>query len=332
MATLQWVGGGDNQTSDTNDWIDTSTALHAAPAKGDTLTASSPPPGPVQSFTMNVRGNDLMGSPLSAYYSDLTANLSHRATMTAYVGFTGTAEFNVSQHSTLNLGLSHATATVNLSQNSTLYYNPGYGTGTINVSGRDTLAIAEDSSPGGVVVNLQPGARLVGTFVSPLFELSMNGAENSVFLNNGASFIKTYSTRLNVEVAGNGSMTVSPSAGINSRDHLEFVKAVGSHQSVLDGGVVQIDSPNQFRAGVTLATAFSEVDLLNLVTADSYTFKNDLLKIFSGNNVIDTLRLTDQTPYGFDVVKTAGSVNVVAHSSSGATTPGALPVHTHASV
>lgn len=273
-----------------------------------------------------------MGSSLSAYYSDLTANLSNRASVTAYVGYTGAAVFNVSQHSTLSLGLSHADATVNLSQNSTLYYNPGYGTGTINVFGRDNLTIIEDSSPGGVAINLEQGARLSGTFVSPLFELSMSGAEHSVFLNNGASFIGTYSTRLDVDVAGKGSMTILPSTGSAGRDHLEFVKAVGSHQSILDGGVVQVDSPNQFRASVTLTSAFSEVDLVGLATADSYTFKNDMLRIFSGNNVIDTLRLTDQTPYGFDVVKTAGSINVVALSSSGEAIPGALPVHAHATV
>lgn len=324
MATLQWVGGGDNQASDPNDWIDTSTGLPAVPELGDTLAAGSAPPAPAQSFTMNVKGDDLVGSSLGVYYSNITVNLSHHAFINAYVAygpFYTPDTFNVSQKSTLNLELLKANVIVNLSQGSTLSINPGYIGGTINVFGHDTLTIPQNDGPGGLEINLAQGAKLSGTFVSPPAGFVMNGAEGAVFLNNGASMIETFLNYFDVDVAGKGTMTVSRNG------NLEFIKSVGSHQSVLDGGIMKIDSPNQFHASATLTSASSQVDLMGLAKADSYTFKNDLLKIFSCNNVIDKLRLTDQTPYGFDVVKTAGSVNVVALSSSGETLPGALPVH-----
>ena len=51
---------------------------------------------------------------------------------------------------------------------------------------------------------------------------------------------------------------------------------------------------------------------MGLATADSYTYKNDMLSIYSGKSVIDRLHLTDQTLHGFVVEKGAGSVNIVA--------------------
>jgi hypothetical protein len=44
-----------------------------------------------------------------------------------------------------------------------------------------------------------------------------------------------------------------------------------------------------------------------------------MLKVWSDNKIIDTRRLTGQTPHGSDAVKTSGSVKVVARSSSGET-------------
>ena len=52
-----------------------------------------------------------------------------------------------------------------------------------------------------------------------------------------------------------------------------------------------------------------------------------MLRIFSGNKVIDTLRLTDQTQYGFAVEKTASSVNIVGIDPSHPSTGTLLPIH-----
>jgi hypothetical protein len=71
----------------------------------------------------------------------------------------------------------------------------------------------------------------------------------------------------------------------------------------------------------------AEIDLMGLATADSYTYTNDMLSIFSGTSIIDRLRLTDHTQYGFAVEKTTGSVNAVAISDP-TNRPAGLPIHT----
>ena len=95
MATLEWIGGGNNQATNPNDWIDTSTNLPPAlpPQPGDMLgvlpTADNPGP-----FTMNVRHNDLAGNSLDMGGSGaananltFTGNLSGKAVATADVSF-----------------------------------------------------------------------------------------------------------------------------------------------------------------------------------------------------------------------------------------------------
>jgi len=71
------------------------------------------------------------------------------------------------------------------------------------------------------------------------------------------------------------------------------------------------------------------INLEGLANADSYTFANDMLSIFSGKSVIDTLRLHDSTQFGFAVNKVPDGVSVVTNVDQ--TNPvGGLPVHTWA--
>src|SRR5207248_2090163 len=111
---------------------------------------------------------------------------------------------------------------------------------------------------------------------------------------------------INANVAGAGSLSVSGT--------LIFGKSVGSGQEVdVVGGTVQVSQPTKFLGSAQLLTGgtghVSEIDLMGLANADSYTYQNDLLSIFSGSSVIDKLHLHDSTPNGFAVEKTAGSVN-----------------------
>jgi len=67
---------------------------------------------------------------------------------------------------------------------------------------------------------------------------------------------------------------------------------------------------------------------MGLTTADSYSYKNDMLNIFSGNKIIDTLRLHDSTQYGFVVEppETRGTVSIVAIADPTNPLP-SLPIH-----
>jgi hypothetical protein len=138
---------------------------------------------------------------------------------------------------------------------------------------------------------------LSGTIHPYQGEVTVNGGAGAAFNNNGGSTIELSGATISSDVIGVGSFDLG--AGI-----IEFVKSVGAGQSITAGaGAVRVDQPNAFAATMTL------------------------MNIWSGNQVIDTLRLNDQTQYGFDVVKTPGSVNVVVLTSSGETLPGALPIH-----
>jgi len=309
MTSLTWVGGGNNKASNPLDW-----SPHQAPEPGDFLRVLAIPasPGP---FTMNVGGNDLTGDPLSINLfvpSSFTANLSHKAVMSAFV--------------------SPSHATFNLSQDSTLDVSTSYGTAMVNISGNDTATI----SPwrGGAIVNLEDGAKWNGTFSTAAGIVTVEGGADSAFNNNGTSFEGSSdaagsSATIGVDVIGSGDFQIASSS------HIEFAKSVGPNQSISDGGWVQIDQPNQFDASVTLVSSSSvfapspaEIDLMGLTTADSYSYKNDMLNIFSGNKIIDTLRLHDSTQYGFVVEppETRGTVSIVAIADPTNPLP-SLPIH-----
>jgi hypothetical protein len=326
-----WIGGGNNQASNPMDW-----SPQGAPQPSDGSLQVIASAGSPQPATMNIRGNDLAGVPLTVYGDTLTANLSHRAVVSSGVGGYGgggNAVFNVSQRSELAVVTNRGSATVNLSQNSNLNADAEYGSGiTANISGNDTFHAIIGSPFGTFTANLDQGARLSGTFSGRgSSSLTINGGARSTLDNNGDSFA-AQRTRLNVDVSGSGTITTFHASG----EVLEFVKSVGPHQSVFADNLVKVDQPNQFAANITLASpqnppagsaATSGIDLSGLANADSYTFKNDMLNIWSGNKIIDTLRLHNSTTYGFDVVQTSGSVNVVALTSPDQVLPGALPIH-----
>ncbi len=325
MATLTWRGGGNNNASNPNDWTPT-----GAPRPGDALQTDYPP----QSYTMNIRGNDLAGDTFSMNNATLTANLSHQATMTAFMWLSNAGTFNLSQNSTLDLSLMSG-------------FHVGINTATVNIAGTDNFTLHNNDS--NVTVNLAAGARWNGTvelkeFFGVTFgKTTVNGAAGSTFNNNGHSVVNnTESMVLNTDVTGRGSFDVTNNgpgnfAFGNALAKMEFVRSVEPNQSITASGQVQIDEPNRFKASITLkappTSSFgipsplpAEIDLMGLATADSYTYKNDMLSIYSGKSVIDRLHLTDQTLHGFVVEKGAGSVNIVAILDP-AHPPFGLPIH-----
>jgi hypothetical protein len=211
----------------------------------------------------------------------------------------------------------------------------------VNISGNDTAVFdlaSGGETDGNFVINLDQGARWNGTLqgspTNTFFAatVTVNGGAGSFFNNDGASTING-STTINADVVGAGSFNVvgAGAPGANP-GKLEFVQSVGSHQSITDTALVQIDKPNEFAASITLADfgpgiTLPEIDLEGLAKADSYTFKNDMLRLFSGHKVIDTLRLTDQTQFGFAVEKTASSVNIVGIDPTHPATGTLLPMH-----
>ncbi len=109
-----------------------------------------------------------------------------------------------------------------------------------------------------------------------------------------------------------------------------FERAVGSGQQVtVQNGKVVIDEPKQFSALTSIYDgAGGEIDLNGLAKADSYTFQNDMLSIYRGKRVIDTLQLHDGTSYGLEVDKTDTGVRLVPYADASHTPVGSLlPIH-----
>jgi len=326
MTTLTWLGGGNNKASNPKHW-----STGKVPQSGDFLQVQFS----AQPYTMNVSGNNLSGDTVRTFNANFTANLSHSATMVANLVTSSVGTFNLSQHSTLDLSLISG-------------FHVGVNTAIINMSGADTLTLHNTDSQ--VTVNLLSGSRWNGNLDAGQFfgvtfgKTTVNGGPHSSFNNNGHSVIyNTEQAVINTDVVGVGTFDVSNQGARGNLDPLpnsiarmEFAGSVGPNQSISNSGLLVIDWPNQFSGHVYLSTFDggtptnplfpAEIDLMRLATADSYTYKNDMLSIFSGKSVIDQLHLTDKTIHGFVVGKTASSVNIIAISDL-AHPPGELPIH-----
>jgi hypothetical protein len=118
-------------------------------------------------------------------------------------------------------------------------------------------------------------------------------------------------------VIGTGEFAV----GFIGTASLEFQQSVASgifvEVTANPGALLTIDQPNAFLGSVQLGDPTSSgigetIRLLGLQSADSYSFLNDILSLYSGNTVIDTLRMQNVTPFGFDVFKANGAINIMA--------------------
>ncbi len=296
MATLTWVGGGNNRASNPNDW-----SPAQVPVSGDVLMM---PLG----GSMNIAGLDLAGDTLeigsgeAAPVSSPPAflNLSHHAQVSIdQPAFSGTS-----------------TAT------------------TITVAGQDTLSVnvpvtgVGPFSSGPIVVNLAPGASLAGSFETNYSSITVNGARGARLINDGNTDFSGTVAVINADVVGTGSFQVAslPSfLGLAVPGSLEFADAVSRGETVTIGnptiaqaGIewdeLKIDQPREFHGSVVLQpNAF--VELVGLATADSYSYSKDILSIWSGDHVIDTLRLTNQS--GGDLVVATDSSGDVFVEPSG---------------
>ena len=311
-----WIGGGNNEASNPSLW-----SSHTAPVAGDTLSVTAGP-GNSGPFTMNVSNNALAGDTVSIN-APLTANLARKAVMTANV--TGAAAtFNLKPRAQLTVTGTGGTLTANLTGDDTANVSANLGDrATVNVVGNDSGTIG--ASRASATVTLAPGARFNGTLNAGYAgTIAVQGVPGATFNNNGDSKIGGPGANATVgaDIVGHGTFAVDPLG------HLEFMQAVGAGQSIQASGSVAIDKPAQFNGSVTLLGGPARIDLAGLAGADSYSFKNDILRIWSGNNSIDTLRLTDQTQHGFVVEAPTSSGHVsIASIYDPSNIPAGLPIH-----
>ena len=290
MATLTWIGGGTNNVRNAADW-----SSGTVPTTGDTLV--------INSGIANARGSILAGDTvvLGVDRGEVAPvppgpilNLSGHTSMAEVATYSG-------EDATLNVT---GVATI-----ATLASVAGRAEGaylTVNVGAHSTLAAnVEAFQNGELTVNaLAPSAKLV---------------------DNGANTIQNDFATITPNLIGTATWTIGGDYG-----GAEFGGAVASGQSFTLLGAVPrltIDQPAKFHGSVDISVGIGDtVNLAGISDATSYSFKDDLLKLYNGGKVIDTLKLTAPTG-GFQVGQGASGVQI----ELGGITPGngfaVLPQH-----
>jgi hypothetical protein len=158
--------------------------------------------------------------------------------------------------------------------------------------------------------------------------LIVNGGKNATFENAGVpgrsgSIDEGQATAVefNTDITGRGQMTFTNGALLQ-----DISGSVSAGQTInLEGptpSFAVLYEPKDFHGLIDLG--MGQVDLLGL-KADSYTYKNDLLSIFNGKTVVDTLRLAASQ---FTVSQSLTGVGVVVWTTPDVGTGGTiLPVH-----
>jgi hypothetical protein len=223
---------------------------------------------------------------------------------------------------------------------------PTSATVTINVTGVTPMVLASGNGGLGganVTVNLAANSEWIGGFSGyPGTAYSIKGAGQ---LDNDQVSSVDGTVTVGVNVVGTGSISVSAT---HSLGKLEFMHSVSAGQHVtisgdeaygLQFGTLQIDSPLNYHASTTIG--FGEI-ILEGLKATSYSFKNDILSVFNGNTVIDTLKLAlsapqttgplpefgaPSAPANFGVSRVGGSVVIHADGPKYADGGTLLPVH-----
>jgi hypothetical protein len=236
MATLTWVGGGNNRASNPNDW-----SPAQAPVSGDVLMM---PLG----GTMNIADTDLAGNTLqigSGQAGAITSslNLSHQAeVLITQAFFSGT--------------LSHTNINV-------------LGGDTLSINAPISSVGPFGSGP--FVVNLAPDARLTASFDLNYSEVTINGAKGAKLINDASTVFAGTGAIINADVLGSGSFEVTALPtfmALSVTSYLEFGDAV-SHDETVDVGhpasaqpqagalawdELKIDQPREFNGSVVLQT------------------------------------------------------------------------------
>lgn len=206
--------------------------------------------------------------------------------------------------------------------------SPKQDSATVNISGESHLSVnTAFQNSGSMTVNLAENSQWVGGFDSLYGEITVQG--DGKFANT-LSLMGNQTAVINSDVVGNGLFSIGASYPRHAK--LEFMRSVSAGQSVtMDTArsftqgigsfiVLQVDNPQAFEASVKLG--FGEV-ILKSLQADHYSFKNDLLSMYQGGQVVDTVPLRlipDNTTGGgggavnFGVSQIAG--DIVLHATN----------------
>ncbi len=295
MATLTWVGGGNDDANNPQDW-----SPAQVPASGDTLIM---PDG-----TMNISNNDLQGDTLQAGSGQASSG-----TTTSNLNLLDQADVSINQPLITNGGTS--VTNIDSTGNNTLSLDAP--TGSAPISNR-TFNVDIASGP------------LSGSFTTDYSTISISG--NGRLHNESSTFAGSNAT-IDTAVVGQGSFDVTalPTfGGVVVDGSLAFGGKVGSGETVTVGhtitsvaqqwDTVTLDEPKAFHGSIAMQPS-AEVALVGLGNADTYTFQDDKLQFISDGHVIDTLKLTNDSSANL-VVSTNGNDAYVTEQGLSSPPPG----------
>jgi hypothetical protein len=205
------------------------------------------------------------------------------------------------------------------------------GDPTLNVSGNSSVNFLtpepEYFSP---IINLAANAHLLMKGDLHFASINFNGGPGSEIINNGTISYFVGGGRISTSLMGTGTVDVSRSH--DGSGMLEVNGAVGSGQTfdLLSNefsATLKIDQPYSFGGAVDIEPESqfgSDVIYLAGLHANTYDLKNDMLRLYNGNSIVDTLRLNNGTSEPVTVAQ--NSSNVIVEFGAAAA-PGILLAH-----
>ena len=278
MATKTWWGGGNNDAGNPWDW-----SPYGTPKPGDMVVMTH--------GTMNVEGFQLAYNAVQlgaeTQGRSVTFDLSNNALLTV----------QVPASNQLSAGAS----------------------ANFLVSGYDVLHLLSGTVPAADFnVYLNRGAVLDFAASLGRGSLAISGASNTELVNNASDTMNGVYAVINEDVVGVGSFNLG--FAYQETGFLEFTKSVASGETVQLGGTLpsrlKLDHPNEFHGTVDFTSGTAELD--NLGQATFWSLSNDVLKIWSGTSVIDTLKVGfTGAPYNANLSVAKGSNGAVYVSNLG---------------
>jgi hypothetical protein len=301
MANKTWLGGGNNQANNPNDW-----SPAGVPQFSDNMLMTR--------GTMNITDFDLGNDPAFPGVVGLNRALAVE----------GNATINLDDNAAVFPAVFSGHATINVEDRNNMFLQVGNG----GVAASATVDLKANSQWVGGFLTISPGTG----------QLIINGAPHATFVNfvgtAGGSAVEGVGSvvTINADIA-------SPGYSIGAFDGGKLVinGSVGSGTIAVGSnflpnpviGTAIISRPDEFHG--TLDLTVGEIDLNGLARADSYSYTNDLLSIYAGGRIIDQTRLTQQNegagPLPFSVVKTHGGVALFTNIDPVHPAGTILPVH-----
>ncbi len=283
-STLTWIGGGNDDASNPKDWSPT-----GSPRLGHTLLIDN-------GGTINITGHALAGNVLSIEPS------------------------STGLEPTLNLD--DAKIALGMVNQPPEFSDPAPYI-TLNVAGGSDSVTAPASNPiDNTMINLQGNAHLL--LSGGMYFISASGGAHSELINDGRLELARGIQSGTIDTNLTGTGVVSTAYLLTLSLTIDGSVGAGQTVDVMAENTLVLDKPLAF-AGTVNAETFGPdalvIDLMG-VTATSYEYSNDLLKLYNGNRVADTLKLTAMPPY---VIPTSAGIEL--SYGQGPVAPPHLPVH-----